>query len=184
MQFELGEAEKQLLSCLKEGFSKILVYKTGRYPTAVSFVLENEKVVTVRSSEKAVAPCFEVFPIQVSEDVIRRDPEKVIECRNEGRDQKISILQKSDWTVPATEKDKARMLGDPDGSMVQFEGKSTDIPANALSNATLQAGLKIEGSDGWSFQVATSMFPYALYVSDCDFSESANSNVYESLELE
>lgn len=185
MVFEISDSERKLLSSLKEGLSRILIYSInkGGYPFAVSFVLRNNKTVTIRARGEDIAPRFEVFPVLVTETVIKSEPAKVVDCKAENQHLKVSILQKSEWSVPASEEEKAQMLGDPVGSTMQYEGKARDIPDNAIERATLHAGVEIEDSDGWIFLVATSMSAWTLYVSECDFSESFDPSVYERLEL-
>ncbi len=183
MIFELSATEKTLLLSLKTGFSRILIYRSGLYPSIVSFVLESNKTVTIGAKGIDLAPRFEIFPITVAEKSTSTEPMQVIEHQIEDPHYEISILQKSEWEVPSSPTEKLQMLGEPRGSTTQYEGKLSDIPDTAINQATLHAGVEIRSDDGWSFLVATSMFPYALYVSNCDFSESADTSIYDRIEL-
>ena len=183
MIFELSETEQDLLLSLKEGFSKILIYKIGLYPSAVSFVLASNKTVTVRARQEDVAEGFEVFPLDVSDLVIGREPEEAICIDDANKPLSLSILQKSEWDIPSCGTEKEHMIGNPDSATTQYEGKFSDIPQDAINSATLHAGLRVDYADGKSFSVASSMFPHALYVSDCDFSETIDSTVYDFIEI-
>lgn len=183
MKFELSATEKKLLLSLKSGFSRILIYKSGLYPSLVSFVLENNKRVTIGAKGIDLTPRFEVFPIMVAEKTTGDGPMQVIERKSEDSHYELSILQKSEWDVPSSPTEKLQMLGESSRATTQYEGKISDIPDTAINQATLHAGVEIRSDDGWSFLVATSMFPYSLYVSDCDFSETADPSIYDRIDL-
>jgi hypothetical protein len=181
--FRLSTEERELLLSLRAGCIQILIYDVGRYPSAVSFILKDNKTVTIEAREESIAPRFEVFPISVSERVISSAPKRITECRPQKEQLEISILRKSEWSAPSNEDEKLQMIGESHNSTTQYEGKLGVVPSNAVNQATLDAGVEIKGEDGWSFYVATSMFPYALYVSDCDFSEPADLSIYDRIEL-
>ena len=183
MLFELDNTERELLSSLKDGLAEIRVYKAGLYPTAVSFVLNSGNIVTVRAIGEGVAPRFEVFPISVTAQVLSVEPEQVIDCGDHSDSLELAILRKAEWSVSSTQEEKSQMLGDTEGATTQYEGKASDIPKSAISHVSLDAGVEIRGADGWSFLIATSMFPFALYVSDCAFSESADPSIYDRLSV-
>lgn len=182
MIFELSDAERKLLLSLKEGFSQVLIYGSD-YPSIVSFVLANNRAVSIGVRCEDVGPRFEVFPITVTEEVLRLDSAKVVERRVENKPCRISILQKSNWSVPSSLEDKAQMMGETSGATTTYEGKSSDIPGAVIEQATLHAGVEIQCKDGWSFLVATSVFPYTLYVSDCESSESIDPEIYDRIEV-
>lgn len=131
-----------------------------------------------------LAPKFEVFPILVTAEAPQGNPEQVIDCKGTSGDLSIAVLRKADWSVPTALKDRAQLLGDPVNSTTQYEGRATDVPSDALDSALVDAGVEVRSATNWSFLVATSMFPFALYVSDCDFSEAADSAIYERLDVD
>jgi len=183
LELEISDSEHEQLSSIRCGVSEIRVYKAGLYPTVVSFVLADGNLVTIRAREVGIAPRFEVFPISVSAESLTVDAEQVIDCKDRSGDLSISVLRKAEWSVPTSPEDQSQLVGDPEGSTTQYEGKAVDAPSDALNAAVLDAGVEIRSSDGWSFVVATSMFPFALYVSDCDFSEAIDATVYDKAEI-
>ena len=183
MELDISDFERDLLSRIRNGVAEIRVYKAGLYPTVASFVLADGDLVTIRAREVGIAPKFEVFPISVSAELLAADPEQVIDCKDRSSGLSVSVLRKSEWSVATSLEDQAQMVGDPEGSTTQYEGKAIDVPSDPLNSVVLDAGVEITGPDGWSFIVATSMFPFALYVSDCDFSEAVDATVYERQEL-
>ena len=183
MEIEISDGERGQLSRIRNGVAEIRVYKAGLYPTVVSFVLADGDLVTIRAREVGIAPRFEVFPISVTAESLTAEPEQVIDCKDRSGDLSIAVLRKAEWSVPTSPEDQAQLVGDPEGSTTQYEGRAVDVPSDALNTAVLDAGVEIRNSDGWSFLVATSMFPFALYVSDCDFSEAIDATVYDRLEL-
>lgn len=183
MKFEISKEEKRLLSSLKSGISKIKIYKFGLYPSVVSFTLINGKIVTIRAKEECVAHWFEVFPISISEQEMRNFPEYEMEGSDFSPENGVTILGKSEWTVPASDQDKSMMVGNTESAMVQFEGLASEISCNVINQVTLQTGIEISRKIGAPFIVASSMFPFALYVTDCDFSESIDEAIYERIKL-
>ena len=183
MNIEINQEEIQLLSSLKKGIVKIKVYKSGLYPAVVTFVLANNKNITLRASEKGIAPRFEVFPITVSEELVNHEPEMEVNGAGFLNGCDVSLLQKAEWEVPANEADKNQMIGNTKGAMKQSEGRSSEIPKTAIHHVTLHAGIEIKDKLNNSFFVATSMFPFSLYVSNCNFSETIDPDIYEYLPL-
>jgi hypothetical protein len=181
--FELNNDERELISRIRNGISEIRIYKAGLYPTVVSFALVEDELVTIRAREAGVAPRFEVFPISATAEVIRGEPNQVVDCKSRSNNLSITLLRKAEWSVPTSAGEKAILLGDPKGSTTQTEGLAADIPSDALNSAVLDAGIEIRDPKGWSFQIATSMFPFALYVSNCDFSEDFDPAKYERQEI-
>ena len=180
MIFEINSQERKLLLSLKNGIEEVNIYKSGIYPTVVIFRLVGGKKVTIRARDEGIAPRFEVFPISVSEEEINGEPDQVIGGLHFSGNCNIYILQKSEWSINSSEDEKEGLIGNPTGATTQYEGRSSEIPAHAINQATLHAGIKVEGKSGQSLIVATSMFPFALYVTDCEFSESVDENIYES----
>jgi hypothetical protein len=183
LELQISDCEREQLSLIQSGVAEIRVYKASLYPTVVSFFLADGNLVTVRARGVGIAPRFEVFPISVSAELLKVDAELVIDCKDHSGDLSIFLLSKAEWSVPTTPEDQAQLLGDPEGSTTQYEGKADDIPANALDSAVYDAGIEIRSSDGWSFIVASSMFPFALYVSNCDFSEAVDGSLYDRLTI-
>ena len=184
MKFELSEFERELLMSLREGIAQILIYKLGPlYPSLVSLTSQCGKTVTLGVREEYVGYRFEVFPLRVTDNKLSSKPDQIMECSNVNSHCTVSILQKSEWDEPASDETKAVMLGNPDGATTLYEGRASDIPDCAINQATLQAGIEITGDDGGRVLIATSMFPYSLYVSGCDFSEAFDPDVYERIKL-
>jgi hypothetical protein len=183
LELQISDGEREQLSRVRLGVAEIRVYKAGLYPTVVSLVLANGDLVTIRTREVGIAPRFEVFPISVSAELLKVEAEQVIDCKDHSGDLSVFLLSKAEWSVPTSPEDQAQLLGDPEGSTTQYEGQAADIPTDALDSTVFDAGIEIRSSDGWSFVVASSMFPFALYVSDCDFSEAVDGSVYDRLEI-
>ena len=183
MELQINDGEREQLSLIQSGVAEIRVYKAGLYPTVVSFFLADGNLVTIRAREVGIAPRFEVFPISVSAELLKVDAEQVIDCKDRSDDLSVFLLSKAEWSVPTSPEDQAQLLGDPKGSTTQYEGKAADIPADARDSVVYDAGIEIRNSDGWSFVVASSMFPFALYVSGCDFSEAVDGSLYNRLAI-
>jgi len=179
MDIEIEGGEKELLRTLKNGISKVLVYKSGLYPTAVSFLLEDGTTISIRVKEEHIADRFEVFPISITKDVPNAAPGQEFDGSEFTPNKGISILTKTEWDRPATANERQAMVGDTAGATVQTEGKLSDIPGNALNRVSLHAGIEIARNNKTPFIIASSMFPYALYVTDCDFSEQINDKFYD-----
>jgi hypothetical protein len=183
MHFEISKEEKALLLSLSLGIEKIKIYKSGLYPSVVSFILINGKTVTIRIKEEYVAHWFEVFPITVSEQNLSVSPEIELDGSDFSPELGVNILSKSEWTVAANPEDKSKMVGETLGAMVQSEGLTSEIPSNANNQATLHAGIEITKKSGMPFIVASSMFPYALYISNCSFSEQIDEGIYDRAQI-
>jgi hypothetical protein len=178
MNFDISSEERLLLLSLKNGISAVKIYKSGLYPTVVTFILKTGKSVTIRAKEECVAHWFEVFPITISEQVLTSAPTLELEEPDFFPEIGLNILIKSEWTISANKEEKKQMMGSTEDAMVQFEGLPSEIPVNAKNQVTLQSGIEIYRKSGAPFIVASSMFPFALYVSNCDFSESVNETIY------
>ena len=176
-------AERELLSRVQLGIAEIRIYKSGLYPSGVSIVLANDDLITIGLREVDLSPRFEVFPISVSSELFDVSADQVIDCRDHSYDLSIFLLSKAEWSVPTTPEDQAQLLGDPKGSTTQYEGQKADIPRDALNFAVYDAGIELRGVGDWSFVVASSMFPFALYVSGCDFSEDFDGSIYDRSEV-
>lgn len=183
MILEMSKTERNLLSSLKVGISQMLIFKVGLYPTSVSFRLKNNGVVTIGVKEEYLAPRFEVFPILVSEKVYRCEPETVIDLGKGIGAINVSILRKSEWDTPASDDVKSMAIGNTSNATSQCEGKLADVPSSAINQVTLDAGIEITGVTDRPILIATSMFPYALYVSDCKFSEPIDANIYDRVNI-
>ena len=183
MKFELNEIERKLLISLNKGINKVEIYKCGLYPTVVTFVLAEGNKVTLRARGEEIAPRFEVFPISVSDEEINDEPEKIINGSYFEEISHISILQKSEWSVLSTDKEKQEMVGNTTNATTQYEGKESEIPNNAINHVTLHSGIEIVTKNNKSFLVSTSMFPFAFYVSNCEFSELVDPAIYEHIKL-
>ena len=181
MVFELNDEERERLSSLQAGLSEIRIYKEGLYPSVVSFVTKAGINVTVRAKDEDVAPRFEVFPITVSGSTLNVEPEQTLDCTAFSDDLELVILRKAEWSTPSTPDEQSQLLGDPKGATTQHEGNVSCMPESSVNYAILDAGLEIRGLGGRSFLIATSMFPFALYVSDCAFSESFDASIYDRL---
>ena len=151
----------------------------GAYPSAVSFVLNNNEIITIKGKGKDVAPRFEVFPIAVTNELFSSDPEQVIEIENNNKCLQIEKLQKCEWEIPSSKNEKELTFGDSTNATSQYEGRCEDMPNNAINQAILDAGIRIKSNEDGTFVVATSMFPFSLYVSECEFSESFDLSIYE-----
>ncbi|MCJ9428225.1 hypothetical protein [Kordiimonas marina] len=183
MRLFLDEGERQLLARLGAGVSNVSVYRTGMYPTAVVFTVPDCSQIKLFATEEVIDSEFEVFPARASAGGVGDAPGMTMDWMVGLPVVRVSILRKSEWIEAADNETKALMLGGSEGATVQHEGKSQDIPAGALSEVSLDAGIEIEFDDGRTLLVATSMFPYALYVSGCDFSESSDAQIYERQSL-
>lgn len=183
MHFEISKEEKILLLSLNSGISKVKIYKSGLYPSVVSFILKNGKTVTIRTKEEYVARWFEVFPISISEQDLSVSPEVELDGSDFSPEAGLYILSKSEWAVPANAEDKIKMIGNTEDAMVQSEGLASKIPPNANNQVTLHAGIEINKKSGVPFIVASSMFPYALYVSGCYFSELIDERIYDRVHM-
>ena len=183
MKLEISEIERKLVLSLNEGIDRVNIYKCGLYPTVVTFILVNGNKVTFRARDEGIGVRFEVFPITVTEEDINGEPEKIIDGSYFKGKCNINLLEKSEWSVSSTEEEKANMVGNGALATTQHEGKESEIPSDAIEHVTLHAGVEILDENGKSFLVATSMFPFAFYVSNCEFSESANPNIYERIKL-
>jgi len=183
MKFELSKKEKALLSNLQGGVSQIKIYESCGYPCRVTFVLLDGTSVTIGATEEHIFHKFEVNPASVSELQLCCDPKQIIDFNTGARPSAIFVLQKSDWVEGATDEEKVDLLGNPVGALSQSEGRAADIPENALGAVTFDAGVFIDFEHGESILVATSMFPFALYVSDCAFSEEADAEIYDHIRL-
>ncbi len=179
MNIEISDKEKALLLSLENGISSVKVYKWGLNPTVVSFVLQNGRTVTLRTREVGVAHWFEVFPMTISESELNETPDLEIDGSHFSTAKGITILSKSEWTLPLSDKDKEQLLGDTNGATEQTEGLESEIPSNALNHATFHAGVEICRKSDSPFIVASSIAPFALYVTDCDFSEPVNGKIYD-----
>ncbi|BAJ03624.1 hypothetical protein [Shewanella violacea] len=183
MHFEISKEEKTLLLSLNSGISKVKIYKGGSYPSVVSFILKNGKTVTICIKEEYVAHWFEVFPISISEDNLSVSPEIVLDGADFSPEVGLNILSKAEWTVPANAEEKTKMIGETEGAMVQSEGLASEIPSNANNQATLHAGIEINKKSGIPFIVASSISPYTLYVSDCNFYEPFDERIYDRVQV-
>ncbi|MFC4348126.1 hypothetical protein ACFO5Q_09745 [Kordiimonas lipolytica] len=181
MNLDLDAQELELLRRLKTDVSQISVYKTEPYPSAVSFELSNGGVVTLTARSEDVAPRFEVFPLQVTDRRIAGDADLVIPC---GKVARVEVLKKAEWDEPASSAVIEDLLGQADGATLQCEGGASDTPENAINRVRLDAGIRCRLADGKEFAVATSMFPFSLYVADCGFSEPLDLGIYDFVKLD
>jgi len=149
----------------------------------VTFEIKGGDKITLRARDVGIGPRFEVFPISVSEEEINEEPEIVIDGAPFKGKCTINILHKSEWSVSSSEEEKDQMVGDATFATTQTEGKESEIPNDAIDQVTLHAGIEIQVENGNSFIVATSMFPFALYVSNCEFSELVEPDIYERIKL-
>lgn len=182
MILKLSKTERILLRRLEDDMSQILIFGS-QYPSMVTFLLCNGEAISISAKGVDLAPRFEVFPLVVSEKRINAVPRKVIDLSNRSHQYQVSILRKSEWDVPSTIEERAQMLGESHGSTTQYEGKLSDIPNDATNRATLDVGIEIRCPNGWLFWAATSMFPFSLYVSECEFSEDGNPHIYDRIGL-
>ncbi len=129
LEIEISDGERGQLSRIRNGVAEIRVYKVGLYPTVVSFVLADGDLVTIRAREVDIAPRFEVFPISATAESLTAEPEQVIDCKDRSGDLSIAVLRKAEWSVPTSPEDQAQLVGDPEGSTMQYEGSAVDVPA-------------------------------------------------------
>ncbi len=183
MKFEINEIERKLLLNLKKGIEGVNIYKSGIYPIAVTLVLAKGRRITLRARNEGIGPRFEVFPICVSEEEISVEPNKIIDGSYFSGECNISVLQKSEWSVVSSEEEKLKSVGNTDNATTQYEGRYSEIPEDAVNHVTLHTGIEVKCDGGYSFIVATSMFPFALYVTDCEFSELVEKDIYASINL-
>lgn len=179
MILELSAAEKLLLTKVSAGISRILIFKEGAYPSAVSFELVGNEIITIRAKGVDVAPKFEVFPITVTNEMVNSAPEQVFELDGNIKIGQIEVLQKYEWDIPLKQDEKEKTFGNSENATLQCQGKSADIPNNAINQIKLDAGINLKNNENWAFSVATSMFPFSLYVSDCESSENFDLSIYD-----
>lgn len=179
MTYTVSEKEKQALKRLRSGVSSVSIFQAGLYPTAVVFYFSDDSFVNLCARDVYVAPRFEVFPITVSDREITCEPDQVLDSDYFGEIIAVHVLSKTEWIVPSTEEDKAQMLGEASHANTQYEGRLTDVPPQATGVVTLDAGIEIQGASGKKFVVATSIFPFSLYVSDCSFSEPFDESMFD-----
>lgn len=183
MPLFLGKEERSLVGILSRGASKALVYRVGQYPAAVSLLTTEGRCLTLYASQMKIADRFEIFPISIYEEGPSEDPDQEIPLQEFEQGCNVSILKKSEWDVPASEEDMKRYVGDAKGSTTQYEGRPSQAPDNSLHTVTFHAGIELRAPQGSNILIATSMYPYALYVSGCTFSEKIPHRIYERLEL-
>lgn len=182
MYFKLSKDELNLIKELYEGFTNILIYKTVNSPSYVSFVLNNGSIVTLGVRDEYIADKFEVFPICIKNIIFKEKPE--INIDDFGEIKNIFILQKSEWSISSIDNENIQYVGNIANATTSYEGREQDIPNEAINHVSLHAGLAIENTEGSVFLVASSMFPFALRVSNCNFSEPIDKSIYDFLPLE
>jgi len=173
---ELSDNEKSILRCLQKGIARIEVYKAGGYPDRVCLLSQGGTWLTLQVRCVDIGPRFEVFPISVSQNRPESSGMHEIDATGFNGPCVITILRKSEWTTPCTEEEKRGLIGDASNATIQHEGSPEEAPEGSV---TLDAGIDIKDASGGRLLVATSMFPYALCVSGCDFSEIPPSEIYE-----
>ena len=184
LELRISDGERELLSRVQLGIAEIRIYKSGLYPSGFSIVLANDDLITIGLREVDLSPRFEVFPISVSSELFDVSADQVIDCRDHSYDLSIFLLSKAEWSVPTTPEDQAQLLGDPKGIHYAVRGaKKPTFHAMPLNFAVYDAGIELRGVGDWSFVVASSMFPFALYVSGCDFSEDFDGSIYDRSEV-
>lgn len=183
MSLKINQKELTLLRHLNGGVTRAHVFKSGLYPVAVSFEAANGGWVTLLAREVELSSRFEVFPVAISEGLYEGEPEQEIMTPELAHGCIVSVLTKAEWDVPSTPEDKEAMLGDAQGATTQYEGKPSDVPPGELNFAILDAGVELRSMQGRAFLVATSMFPLALYVSNCEFSERVPDGAYDRLSV-
>lgn len=183
MEFHVDENARALLELLKEGFSEIRVSKIGLYPGPVSFLMADGQVVSLRAASEDIAPKYEVFPLWVENSQMDLEPEIVIKACKDWFPAQLSVLRKAEWQENLAEEQKEGLFGDTNTALGQCEGKPSDVPSDVGLSVTLDAGIHLEFANRDTFSVATSMFPLSMYVSNCDFSEEFDMDVYELIPL-
>jgi hypothetical protein len=183
MTLQISEEERDILRILESGIRRVQIFRNGLYPGTVSFESSQGRWVTIRARAVDLAPRFEVFPIAISNDPVKSEVHQEISTPEFAPGCGVSILSKGEWSVPSSPRDKETMLGDTNGATTQYEGRPSDAPSSALHSTVLDAGVELRTAQGQTFSVATSMSPFALYVSSCSFSEVSPISIYERSNL-
>lgn len=181
---EIDKKEKDLLKNLKKGFNKIKIYKSKDDITVVTFVLNDNSLVTINTRDEIVDDRFEVIPISVSDTLISSKPFKTLELNGFNNIKSINVLLNTEWSIPSSDEGKRQMLGNTENATTQFCGLRSEIPANSLNHATFHAGIEILNEGGVVFGVVSaSKQLYSLAVSCEESNEQFIVENYERILL-
>lgn len=180
----LSEQERRCLAGLIGKDVAFSVHKVRPYPGAVTVSVGGKAVLRLAARSVDIARKFEVFPMSVEPDPLAlRYHDGSTDPYSFGRVEKIAILRTTNWLEPASADDQRGLFGDTGGATSQSEGRSADAPEDARDQACFDAGVYLISTGGKEYAVATSIFPFSLYVSDCDFSEPLDLGIYDKVPL-
>lgn len=184
MSLEIDKKEKELLKKLKAGFNKLKIYKSREDITVVTFVLNDNSLVTINTRDELIDDRFEVIPISISNRSIDSSPFKTLKLNGFKDIKSINILLNTEWAVPSSSAEKKQMLGNAENATTQFCGLRSEIPVNSLNHATFHAGIEVLNKDGEVFGVVSaSKQLYTLAVSCEETNERFIAENYERILL-
>lgn len=183
VNLRLSEQEKRRLSEIANGFSGMRFLSSGLYPNEVSFLLADGGSIEVFACCETVAPGFDVFPLKVRRNYMSLGSDRWVDLAASGQPKGVYLLSKAEWQEAAPLSPRNKGVGQDAAATAQYEGAIADVPNDAREVVHLDAGLLIEMAGGPDLLVATAMFPYSLYVSDCETSEDYDIDIYTRVRL-